>query len=191
MSKTDNGLFEQHEHALEKEYEVCPECGSELIIRNSKSGPFIGCGNYPSCTFTRNLGDHHHLHTVKVLDSPPCPDCGSALAVKNGRYGMFIGCTNFPECKYVAHLDEQQDTGVPCPSCKKGELFSRNNRYGKTFYACDGYPKCKYAVNQQPVNQSCPECNWGILVEKQTAKGLVYQCPQKACKYKSAPINPG
>ncbi|MFT5162425.1 MAG: putative DNA topoisomerase [Alteromonadaceae bacterium] len=186
MSKKDPELFAPHKHAVEKEKEVCPQCGSELIIRNSKSGPFIGCANYPTCNFTRNMGDHH-VSVVKLLDQPACPECASQLAVKNGRYGMFIGCSHFPECSYVAHLDEQEDTGVACPSCKKGELLGRNNRYGKTFFACNAYPKCKYAVNFKPVLQTCPQCQWQLLIEKQTAKGLQLQCPQKSCDYK-API---
>jgi putative DNA topoisomerase len=187
MTKDAPKLFDQHEHALEKEYETCPDCGGELIIRNSKSGPFIGCAAYPKCNFTRAMGDHN-VNVIKLLDQPACPDCKNQLAVKNGRYGMFIGCTNFPDCKYVAHLDEAEDTGVPCPSCIKGELFQRNNRYGKTFYACDAYPKCKYAVNFKPVLSPCPLCQWKILIEKTTAKGLTHQCPQKSCNYKSDPL---
>jgi putative DNA topoisomerase len=183
MSKPSAQLFEKHEHALEKEYEVCPDCGSEVVIRNNKSGPFIGCASYPECNFTRNLGDHH-VNVVKLLNNPPCPECNSQLAVKNGRYGMFIGCSNFPECDYVAHLEEEENTGVSCPSCKNGELLQRNNRYGKIFYPCNGYPKCKYTVNFTPVLKTCPECQWQLLIEKQTAKGLQHQCPQKSCNYK-------
>ncbi|MFT4927175.1 MAG: putative DNA topoisomerase [Phenylobacterium sp.] len=183
MTKSDPALFEQHEHALEKEYDSCPECDSELMIRNSKTGPFIGCTSYPECTFIRNIGEHQ-VTIVKRLDNPACPECQNQLAVKNGRYGMFIGCTNFPECHYVANMDEQEDTGVSCPSCNTGELFQRKSRYGKTFYACDAYPKCKYVVNFKPVLQPCPECHWKILIEKKTAKGLQLQCPQKQCGYK-------
>ena len=33
---------------------VCPWCGSELVRRNGKYGPFMGCSSYPKCRFTRN-----------------------------------------------------------------------------------------------------------------------------------------
>ena len=33
---------------------VCPWCGSELVRRNGKYGPFMGCGSYPKCRFTRD-----------------------------------------------------------------------------------------------------------------------------------------
>lgn len=34
---------------------VCPICGSPLVRRNGKYGPFLGCSRYPNCTFTRNI----------------------------------------------------------------------------------------------------------------------------------------
>lgn len=33
---------------------ICPQCGSELVIRHSKYGEFFGCSNYPHCRFTFN-----------------------------------------------------------------------------------------------------------------------------------------
>lgn len=35
--------------------DVCPWCGSELVRRNGKYGPFMGCSAYPRCRFTRNV----------------------------------------------------------------------------------------------------------------------------------------
>ena len=35
--------------------EKCPRCGGELIKRNGRYGPFLGCGNFPSCRYTQNL----------------------------------------------------------------------------------------------------------------------------------------
>lgn len=31
---------------------ICPKCGSQLVPRHGKYGPFIGCSNYPVCRFT-------------------------------------------------------------------------------------------------------------------------------------------
>ena len=31
---------------------VCPKCGSPLKVRNGKFGQFLGCSNYPECTYT-------------------------------------------------------------------------------------------------------------------------------------------
>lgn len=32
-------------------YSTCPRCGNELLPRESRYGYFIGCSNYPKCTF--------------------------------------------------------------------------------------------------------------------------------------------
>ena len=32
---------------------ICPRCGSELVLRHGKSGDFYGCSNYPQCKFTK------------------------------------------------------------------------------------------------------------------------------------------
>lgn len=32
-------------------YSKCPKCGNELLPRESRYGYFIGCSNYPKCTF--------------------------------------------------------------------------------------------------------------------------------------------
>ena len=185
MSKIDHSLFSVHEHALEKEYEVCPKCGSETIVKHSKSGAFIGCASYPTCDYTRPLVEHQDS-LIKVLEDSECPSCGSELAVKNGRYGMFIGCTNFPECHFIAQEPEPEESLPQCPECNKGTLTKRSNKTGRTFYSCDTYPKCKYILNNYPVAQQCPECGWQVMVEKNTASGKVLQCPQKYCGHKLA-----
>ena len=107
------------------------------------------------------------------------------MAIKKGRYGLFIGCTNYPLCQHIESSDVPSSLDITCPACGRGHLVSRTSRYGKTFYACDNYPKCKYVVNEPPVSQVCPKCGWGILVEKQTRHGLKRCCPQKLCDYQS------
>jgi putative DNA topoisomerase len=185
MSKIDHSLFSANQHALEKEYEVCPKCGSELVIRNSKSGPFLGCVSYPTCDFIRSLVQHD-TQQIKVLDDSPCPECANPLVVKNGRYGMFIGCTGYPDCHYIAHDEKEPEAESlpPCPKCKKGQLVARSNKFGKTFYSCDSYPSCKYTLNLKPVTHSCPACQWPVMTQKKMANGDVLQCPQKNCSHK-------
>lgn len=185
MTKIDNDLFSAHEHALEKEFGVCPECGSELVIRHSKSGPFVGCASYPNCEYTKSLIEHD-VEQVKVLDGSHCPLCSEELAVKNGRYGMFIGCTGFPDCHYIAHdNDESVEDKLPqCPKCSAGQLVKRSNKSGRTFYSCNAYPDCNYILNQLPIDQACPQCGWSVLIAKSTASGNKLQCPQKLCGYK-------
>ena len=176
----DDSLFSRHEHALEKEYEVCPKCGSELVIKNSKAGAFFGCSSYPTCKYTRPVHEHEKMD-AQVLPGSECPECGHELAVKQGRYGMFIGCTNFPECHHIEHDEPETTESVDCPSCKKGKLIERQSRYGKTFYACDAYTKCKHAVNHPPVTGECKACGYPLLLKRQMAAGEKLQCADKKC----------
>ncbi len=32
----------------------CPKCGSRMVLRNERYGPFFGCSKYPYCRGTRN-----------------------------------------------------------------------------------------------------------------------------------------
>ncbi len=162
--------------------EACPECQSPLSIRLGKRGKFIGCTTYPTCRYTRNIDDEQAPVEEKV--DRPCPKCESDLVIKTGRYGRFIGCSNYPDCKHIEPLEKPKDTGVTCPQCKKENLFERKSRRGKIFYSCKGYPKCKYALWDAPVDQACPKCQWPILTEKTTKRhGHQYICPQDDCDY--------
>ena len=186
MSKIDPTLFSAHEHALEREYHSCPECGAELVVRYGKSGPFLGCSAYPGCQYIRSVSQPGGA-IEKVLSGSSCPACGHELAIRKGRYGLFIGCTHFPACQHIESQYEPaaMPQAVSCPACGVGHLVSRTSRHGKVFYACDGYPRCKYVVNEPPVAGPCPECGWPILVEKSTRHGKRVSCPQKLCHYQT------
>jgi len=166
--------------------ENCPECGSPLSIRLGRNGRFIGCTNYPACSYTRNLGDNNEAAAIEpeVVEGRVCPKCSSPLVIKTGRYGKFIGCSAYPKCKHIESLEKPQDTGVACPKCNKGMILKRKSRNGKIFYSCSEYPKCDYALWDAPINESCPDCNWPVLTLKTTKRrGTEKVCPQKDCKY--------
>ena len=183
MSKSDDSLFSQHEHALEKAYETCPECSAQLTLKHGKSGSFLGCKSYPSCQYTRPLVEHERVED-KILPGSECPICFNPLAVKQGRYGMFIGCSHYPTCQHIEETHQHQDANVACPKCNTGNLQEKTNRYGKTFYSCDHYPVCKYVINYAPVAEHCPECQWPILIKRNMASGEVLMCPEKKCTFK-------
>ena len=37
----------------EENISKCPKCGGNLVLRTGKYGKFIGCSNYPKCTYTK------------------------------------------------------------------------------------------------------------------------------------------
>jgi DNA topoisomerase-1 len=168
--------------------EQCPKCGGQLAKRLGRNGFFIGCSSYPNCDYTRDLNaERGASDEPEIVEGKSCPECGSDLAVKRGRYGKFIGCTGYPKCRYIEPLEKPEDTGVECPKCKAGTLQKKKSRRGKIFYSCSTYPKCDYAVWNEPLAEPCPNCGWPVLTLKVTkTKGAQKVCPQKECGY-SAP----
>ena len=172
----------------EKLDEKCPECNHNLNTKLGKRGNFIACSNYPVCKYTRplpqNEGSSSENNEPEIVTDRKCPKCESDLHIKAGRYGKFIGCSNYPECKHMEPLIKPIDTGVTCPKCNKEKIMEKKSRKGKVFYACDGWPKCKYALWYKPIKESCPACQWPILMHKSTKKaGEQKVCPQEECDY--------
>jgi DNA topoisomerase-1 len=169
----------------EKLDENCPECGKPLSIRLGRSGRFIGCSGFPDCKYTRNVDeDAATAAEPQVVEGRKCPKCESDLIIRRGRYGKFIGCSSYPDCKYIEPLEKPEDTGVSCPTCRKGTMLKRKSRAGKIFFSCSTYPTCKYAVWNEPVPGPCPKCGWPILSIKTTKKrGTERVCPQPECKF--------
>ncbi|ORU92673.1 MAG: DNA topoisomerase I [Cycloclasticus sp. symbiont of Bathymodiolus heckerae] len=164
--------------------EKCPECGKQLSIRLGRNGRFIGCTDYPECGYTRNLHEDAEAAEPEVVEGRQCPKCESDLIIRSGRYGKFIGCSSYPNCKHMEPLVKPKDTNVVCPDCKKGTILERKSRKGKIFYSCSNYPKCKYALWNEPINESCPNCDWPILTVKTTKRrGAEKVCPQQECSY--------
>ncbi|MCG8427019.1 MAG: type I DNA topoisomerase [Chromatiales bacterium] len=165
--------------------EKCPECGSQLSIRLGRHGRFIGCTNYPDCKYTRDLnGDKNEPEEPQVVEGRKCPKCDSDLVIKKGRYGKFIGCSAYPDCRFIEPLEKPQDTGVKCPKCDNGTILRRKSRRGKIFFSCSTYPKCDYAIWNDPVAEPCPQCGWPILTIKTTKRrGTEKVCPQSECSF--------
>ncbi|OOZ37531.1 type I DNA topoisomerase [Solemya velesiana gill symbiont] len=165
--------------------EKCPECGSQLSIRLGRHGRFIGCTNYPTCTYTRDLnGDQKEQEEPQVVEGRKCPECSSDLVIKKGKYGKFIGCSSYPDCCYIEPLEKPEDTGVTCPKCNSGTMMKRKSRRGKIFYSCSTYPDCDYATWNEPLAEPCPNCGWPILTIKTTKrKGTEKVCPQQECSF--------
>lgn len=178
MKQIDKQLFTLHHHALEQ---ACPECGQPLQMRHGKHGAFLGCSAYPSCDYIKPL--HQASGQVVKALGVACPECGSELVLRQGRYGMFIGCSHYPECHHIESPDhhDEPEKSIACPECRKGHLVERKSRYGKVFYACDGYPKCKFAVNHPPAEGVCEHCGYPLLIEKPQADAPVLFCACRKC----------
>ena len=74
----------------------CPVSGHPLVIRYGRWGKFIGCSDYPDCTYTEP-----YLELTGIT----CPKCGEVhggeLVERKTRRGRtFYGCSRYPECDY-------------------------------------------------------------------------------------------
>ena len=72
-----------------------------------------------------------------------------------------------------------EKTDLKCPECGK-DLIIRMGRYGK-FYACAGFPSCKYTAPLEPKEREvpenlgpCPKCETGQVVKRRTKKGRTF-----------------
>lgn len=161
----------------------CPKCDKPLAIRLGKRGRFIGCTAYPECDYTKDLSSETREEPA-IVEGRVCPDCSGALHIKTGRYGKFVGCSNYPNCKFIEPLEKPADTGVQCPKCHEKTILQRKSKKGKIFYSCAGYPKCDYALWNEPIDKTCPSCAWPILTVKETKRsGRQILCPHEGCGY--------
>lgn len=96
--------------SVEQLDEKCPECGSQLVYRNSKYGKFIGCSNYPECDYTRPI-------TLGIK----CPKCkeGEITPRFTKKRRIFYGCSRYPECNYVSW---NKPVNRICPKCNNDLL---------------------------------------------------------------------
>ena len=109
--------------------EVCPECGSPLVIRKGRYGEFTACSNYPTCKYIKK-------EEKQAKELMTCPICktGKIVEKKTKRGKIFYGCNNYPKCK-TATWDIP--TGEICPEC--GNLLVEKNNKIKCSNA-----NCKY-----------------------------------------------
>ncbi len=164
---------------------VCEKCGKNLVIKWGRMGEFLACPGYPECKNTKEFVRDEGTGTIKVVEEVPtnesCPESGHPLVVKRGRFGRFLACSGYPDCKYTKGIT----TGIGCPQCGKGELAERRSKRGKTFFSCNRYPECAFALWDRPKPVRCPQCDYPFLVQKYSKRtGAYMACPNK-CGYRS------
>lgn len=110
--------------------ETCAKCGSSMIVKNGRFGPFLACSAYPKCKNIKNITDPK----APVIECPVCHE--GHIIQKRSRRGIFWACDRYPDCKTAFN---SQPTGKNCPECgaplvegKDGpRCSSRSCEYGK------------------------------------------------------------
>ena len=90
-----------------KKYEgiKCDKCGSDMVAKIGRFGPFIACSAYPKC---KNILDTNGTG-IK------CPNCEEGeITKKRSRRGIFYACNQYPKCKFALW---GKPTGEKCDKC--------------------------------------------------------------------------
>ena len=175
----------------------CPDCGSDLLVRQSRYGShFVGCDGYPDCEFTLPLPSSGK---PLILDET-CEDHDlRAVKMLAGRSTFVHGC---PLCA-AEEADAEADRVIgACPECgsaEGGELAIKTLRTGSRLVGCIRYPDCEYSLplprrgdieitdehceehdlpelvvhnGDEPWELGCPICNYREYKERQSVAGL-------------------
>ena len=105
--KVEVAFDKMEKKAPEETGEMCPNCGSPLVVKQSRYGKFIACSNYPECKYIKNNNE------VNIIMD--CPKCDGKVVEKRTKKGkIFYGCNNYPKCDFASWdkpIDEK------CPEC--------------------------------------------------------------------------
>lgn len=113
----DKAFNEMEKKEAEETGEMCPNCGSPLVIRNGRFGEFTACSNYPKCKYIKQ-------EEREVKTACKCPKCDGDIVEKRTRRGkIFYGCSNYPKCD-AAFWNKPIDR--KCPNC--GSLLTEKGK---------------------------------------------------------------
>ncbi len=104
------------------EEERCEKCGAEMVIKESRFGPFLACSRYPKCKFTKSI--------IKKIGLT-CPECGKGDIIerRTKRGKIFWGCTEYPKCRWASWQNPKEMKNLKQIS-KEKDSESNNSRIG-------------------------------------------------------------
>ena len=81
----------------------CPKCGGKLGIKLSKFGAFIGCENYPECSYTQRMTNNTTTSEPEQKTNEP-KELGNGISFRIGKFGPYVtdGKNNVSAKKYTA-----------------------------------------------------------------------------------------
>ena len=129
--KVEVAFKEMQKKVAEPTGENCPNCGSPMVIKQSRYGKFTACSNYPTCKYIKN--EKEEKEVKEIMDCPKCD--GKVVERKTKKGKIFYGCSNYPKCDF-ATWDEPLPE--PCPNChgtltiKKDKVKCTNCDYERT-----------------------------------------------------------
>jgi DNA topoisomerase-1 len=172
-----------------------PECSFTGDFSRNARGQITLAGTDPAAPGTpaEQPGQATAVRGKPAPTGLTCPKCGKELLLRRGRLGEFLGCAGYPKCRFTQNFSRgpegevipqspEDEATIPCPrkGCD-GHLLKRRSRRG-IFYGCSNYPKCDFTMNQPPLDQPCPQCQFPWLMKK----GKKILCPRDECSHEEA-----
>jgi DNA topoisomerase-1 len=107
--KVEEAFSNMEKKPAEETGDVCPNCGSPMVIKQSRYGKFAACSNYPTCKYIKS-------EPKEVKEIMDCPKCSGKIVERKTKKGkIFYGCNNYPKCDFASW---DKPTGEFCPECK-------------------------------------------------------------------------
>jgi DNA topoisomerase I len=116
--------------------EKCPECGSNLVVKQGRYGEFTACTGYPTCKYVKHK-------TTGVM----CPknDGGELVERKSRRGRVFYGCSKYPDCDFTLW---NKPIAEKCPDCSAPFLVEKiTKRHGRQL-VCNN-ESCSYVRSEE------------------------------------------
>ncbi len=129
LDKNRDNIIESLQAGLREDKIIgtCSLCGNDLLIRRSKRGSrFIGCSNYPNCTFSLPLPksgqiivtdkscEAHGLHHIRIINQ--------------GKRAWDLGC---PQCNFIEWQKTQQEEQARQPKKERPKSIKDIEGVGK------------------------------------------------------------
>ena len=97
----------EEENNFEETDEKCEKCGSPMVKRVGRFGPFLSCSAYPKCK---------NIKSIEIKTGVKCPKCGGDIIERHSKRGKkFYGCSGYPKCDFALW---NIPTGEKCPKCE-------------------------------------------------------------------------
>ncbi|ERG89409.1 MAG: Topoisomerase IA [halophilic archaeon J07HX5] len=143
LSKAREHDADDSEEAAPEPIGECQACGGELLIRETTSGDFVGCREYPDCENSFNLPEKGRVHLLDTY----CEDHGMHhVKMIAGSYTFVYGC---PGCQAEQDTRNGDARLGACPECSLahgGQLAIKRVPTGSRLVGCDRYPDCEYSL---------------------------------------------
>ncbi|MCS7034035.1 MAG: topoisomerase DNA-binding C4 zinc finger domain-containing protein [Phycisphaerae bacterium] len=117
----------------------CEKCGSPMLLRDSKRGPFLGCSAFPKCRSTKMVKklQDDQLRQVEAL----LPMLKEGAARSQEAVASILQANPTLREAPSAGVKFPITTDIDCDECGK-PMVIRSGRRGP-FLGCSGYPKCR------------------------------------------------